>query len=102
MDESIALVPGQETLTPAQDALVDEIAERAIREVLGHGEIDVAAVNPFLSYVYETLFETKMPKRVEVVASPHAAFALEKELTGETLNELDWLGASDAGWVTFY
>lgn len=90
-----------ETLTEEQETLMDTLAESAIQEVLGTGPVDLDAVRPWLDTVYG-MYDKKAPARVEVVGSPFAAFALEAELTGSTEKHLDWCGASDAGWVSFY
>lgn len=92
-----------ESLTQEQEALLDVVAEETIRAVL-HApptEPDPAVVRRWLEVVYR-LYDLPVPSRVEIVASPEAAFALERELVGETSRELDWCGAADAGWVSFY
>ncbi len=64
-------------------------------------QVKMPDVTAWLTRVY-SFYDKPLPARIEVASSPQAAFKLASELTGTTINSLDWCGISDAGWVSFY
>lgn len=90
-----------EELTKKQEALFDKVFAEYDAIPDKPKKATVAAVRPWLDVVYAE-YKIARPSRIEIVGSPEAAFALEKELTGSTQRTLDWCGIADAGWVSFY
>jgi len=90
-----------EDLTHKQDALLEEVFQEYDNTLDRPQYPDINTIKAWLEVVYP-LYDLPVPKRVEVVASPFAAFQLAKELTGQDERELDWCGVADAGWVSFY
>lgn len=94
-----ALTKTQIDLTPEQEKLCDEIAERYIANLRRGSEIDLAAVQPALELVY-SYYELKLPE-IEICDSPAAALRRAKELGIEN-PDFDYLGANDSGWLARY
>lgn len=90
-----------ETLTPAQERLLDKVADEYINDLTVARKPEMGAINRWLDVVYK-LYDKARPARVEVAASPVAALKLASELTGEQQTEMDWCGIRDGGWVAFY
>jgi hypothetical protein len=90
-----------DTLTPAQEKLLDKVADEYIRDLTVARAPDMKAINAWLDVVYK-LYDRKRPDRVEVSASPVAALKLASELTGKQQTYLDWCGIGEGGWVSFY
>lgn len=90
-----------ENLTEAQEALIETVALEYEAILDSHQPCTREGVRPWLEVAYG-LYDLKCPERIEICASPDVAFRLEEQLTGSTGRQLDWLGLSDAGWVSFY
>ena len=88
-------------LTPAQDQILDAVADEYIACLTRPDPYDPVAVRAWLVIVYDSC-GLKCPERVDVVDSPDAACALAAQLTGERISTLDSVGIYGAAWVARY
>ena len=90
-----------EKLTPEQEALFPVIVDEYMQLLQPPGEFDRVAVNTWLERVYG-FYKLPLPNYIDHCLSPQAALKRASELLGEKQTSLDWMGVSDAGWVSFY
>lgn len=91
-----------ENLDAEQDLLLDQVAEEYVRALTEPDPYDPTVAAAWLRVVYR-LCDLPYPDRVEVVASPEAAFALAETLVGAPVRrELDGVGVACASWVARY
>jgi hypothetical protein len=90
-----------EELSSKQLALAEAVAKEYIDDLCKPTKPHLPTIKRWLKIAYG-LFDKPVPKRVEVVASPHAACKLATELTGEKQTATDYCGVGDGGWVAFY
>ncbi len=90
-----------EELTPEQEALIPVVVADYMKLLDPPPPIDMEVIQTWLKRVYAS-YSKPVPERVEVALSPQAALKLATELTGEPQTSLDWVGVSDAGWVSRY
>src|SRR5882724_8587089 len=91
-----------ETLTPAQERLLDKIAAEYIADIGVTRPPDMPVIKKWLKVAYG-LYDRKPPKRVEICASPFAALKLANELDPAGKHTgTDDAGFGDGGWLSFY
>lgn len=92
-----------EQLSPEQEALIPVVVEDYMRLRNPPQTYDPEAVKTWLTRVY-AMYDKPLPDRIERCLSPAAAIRLAAELAGTAPEdtELDWMGVSDSGWVSFY
>ena len=88
-------------LTPAQCAILDEVAQEYISSLTKPKKLSLPVVRKWLKVTYAAM-DVPCPERVEFVDSPFAAMALASELTGTKVTSLDSVGISDSAWVARY
>lgn len=91
-----------ESLTPAQERLIDKVAAEYISDISVVRKPDKKIINRWLKVAYG-LLDAKVPKRVEICASPFAALKLANELDPAGKHTAtDYTGFGDGGWLSFY
>lgn len=91
-----------ESLTPAQERLLDEVASEYIADISMTRKPDNKVINRWLKVAYG-LLDAKVPERVEICASPFAALKLANELDPAGKHTTtDYTGFGDGGWLSFY
>lgn len=85
-------------LTAEHERLMTEIGDAYLADVTRPTPPDEKAIMEWLKVVYG-LYESQVPKIVEIVASPYEATRLATELCGETIATTDYCGIADFGWL---